>query len=371
MRRLFVLITVIFFLSTISNGQGVAINTDNTTADASAVLDVKSNTKGMLVPRMTTAQRTAIVAPAKGLLVFDNTIGSFWFYNGSAWAAVGGGAAFTLPYKDDVVTISTLFEANNAGTGIGIKGTSLLNHGVVGTTASASSAGIRGDATGTNSAGVRGSSSSATGVGVDAFNTGGGLALNVYGNLKIAGGGTNPGLGKTLTSDASGLASWKARRVAFRVVNTKLAGKDVLANAQWGRLYPAVKDYDYGSTFNMADGGADESTFTAPVTGVYHFNVSVAFGQLYVNGNSTEFTEVAMRIMLKKNGVIYTASFFQNINPNGDPESMTISGSDDLKLNATDKVWVEVLQKNNNSQYMYVMDSNQVTIFSGHLVFED
>ncbi len=39
----------------------------------------------MLVPRLTTAQRTAVSSPATGLLVFDSTPGSFWFYNGTAW----------------------------------------------------------------------------------------------------------------------------------------------------------------------------------------------------------------------------------------------------------------------------------------------
>jgi len=61
----------------------VGINEDNTQPDASALLDVKSTTKGMLVPRMTTTQRNLISSPATGLLVFDTTTGSFWFYNGS------------------------------------------------------------------------------------------------------------------------------------------------------------------------------------------------------------------------------------------------------------------------------------------------
>ncbi|MCB0517665.1 MAG: hypothetical protein H6577_00750 [Lewinellaceae bacterium] len=62
-----------------------SINTDGSAPNASAMLDVQSNTKGMLVPRMTTAQRTAIATPATGLLVFDTTTGGFWFYNGTAW----------------------------------------------------------------------------------------------------------------------------------------------------------------------------------------------------------------------------------------------------------------------------------------------
>jgi len=63
----------------------VAVNTDGTNPDPSAMLDVKSTSRGMLVPRMTTVQRTAIAAPASGLLVFDNTTQSFWFYSAGSW----------------------------------------------------------------------------------------------------------------------------------------------------------------------------------------------------------------------------------------------------------------------------------------------
>jgi hypothetical protein len=65
------------------SAQNVGIGT--TTPQASAQLDVTSTTKGILIPRMTTAQRTAIATPVPGLLVFDNTSSSFWFYNGSSW----------------------------------------------------------------------------------------------------------------------------------------------------------------------------------------------------------------------------------------------------------------------------------------------
>ena len=66
--------------------QSVAINTDGSSANASAILDVKSTTKGMLVPRVTTAQRTGIASPAAGLLVYDTNTNTFWFYNGTSWA---------------------------------------------------------------------------------------------------------------------------------------------------------------------------------------------------------------------------------------------------------------------------------------------
>ena len=78
--------TTLFLVTMLMTGMvqaQVGINEDNTQPDASALLDVKSSTKGMLVPRMTTTQRNLISSPATGLLVFDTTTGSFWFYNGS------------------------------------------------------------------------------------------------------------------------------------------------------------------------------------------------------------------------------------------------------------------------------------------------
>lgn len=63
----------------------VAVNEDGNTASPSAMLDIKSISRGVLIPRMTTAQRTAIAAPATSLLVFDTDTNSFWFYNGTQW----------------------------------------------------------------------------------------------------------------------------------------------------------------------------------------------------------------------------------------------------------------------------------------------
>ncbi|WP_027003666.1 DUF7151 family protein [Hugenholtzia roseola] len=69
--------------------QGVAINNDNSTADGSAILDVKATDKGMLVPRMTQAQRDLIATPAIGLLIFqtDATAG-FYYFNGTVWVFI-------------------------------------------------------------------------------------------------------------------------------------------------------------------------------------------------------------------------------------------------------------------------------------------
>lgn len=86
----FLVLICICLVST--KAQSVAINTDGSVSDASALLDVKSTSKGMLVPRMTTVQRTGIASPATGLLVFDNSTGTFWFYNGTVWVELTSGA---------------------------------------------------------------------------------------------------------------------------------------------------------------------------------------------------------------------------------------------------------------------------------------
>ena len=70
-----------------ATAQSVSINTDGSTAHASALLDVKSTSKGVLVPRMTKAERNAIAAPATGLMVFQNAPDSvgFYYYDGTSW----------------------------------------------------------------------------------------------------------------------------------------------------------------------------------------------------------------------------------------------------------------------------------------------
>ena len=79
-----------------SHTQSVGIGT--TSPHASAQIDVSSTTKGILVPRMTSAQRGAIAAPAQGLLVYDTDTNSFWYHNGTIWTnlAGNGSGVFTV-----------------------------------------------------------------------------------------------------------------------------------------------------------------------------------------------------------------------------------------------------------------------------------
>src|SRR5678809_991539 len=97
MKKIFFLLKTIFIFSVVNAQQGVAINTDGSSSDNSAMLDIKSNAKGILIPRLTTSQKNAIATPAVGLLIYqtDGTTG-FYYYNGSAWAPVSSAAAGPL-----------------------------------------------------------------------------------------------------------------------------------------------------------------------------------------------------------------------------------------------------------------------------------
>ena len=81
MRKNILLLIAQFIFSIQLFAQSVAINTDGAAANTSAILDIKSTAKGLLIPRMTTAQRNAIATPAKGLIVFDISTNSFWFHD--------------------------------------------------------------------------------------------------------------------------------------------------------------------------------------------------------------------------------------------------------------------------------------------------
>jgi hypothetical protein len=76
-----VLILGVLSLFTFYTHAQVAINTDGTPPDASAMLDVKSTDKGLLIPRVTTAQRNGIAKPATGLLVYQTDAPEGFYYN--------------------------------------------------------------------------------------------------------------------------------------------------------------------------------------------------------------------------------------------------------------------------------------------------
>jgi hypothetical protein len=137
MKKLFFLSALFLLFSSAMFAQ-VGINTDNSVPDNSAMLDVKSTSKGMLVPRMTASQRDAISNPATGLLIFctDNNqyysnrgtptstnwvmLSSQWITNGSSIFYSGGNVGI------GTASPSTLFEVAGQTTIHALSGPSVL-----------------------------------------------------------------------------------------------------------------------------------------------------------------------------------------------------------------------------------------------------
>ena len=78
----------------LSTGGGIAMyleslgNVGIGTTTPTALLDISSTTNGVLLPRMTTTQVNAISSPATGLTVYNTTLNTLCFYNGTSWQKV-------------------------------------------------------------------------------------------------------------------------------------------------------------------------------------------------------------------------------------------------------------------------------------------
>ncbi len=88
-------ITLIICLVGTTNiiAQNIGINTTGNMPDSSAMLDIAATDKGLLIPRMDSTSRMAIANPAHGLMVFDSTYNSFYFYDGASWNPVSRSAS--------------------------------------------------------------------------------------------------------------------------------------------------------------------------------------------------------------------------------------------------------------------------------------
>jgi uncharacterized protein (TIGR02145 family) len=107
MKKLFFFIVLFLLFSSALFAQ-MGINTDNSVPDNSAMLDVKSTNRGLLIPRITTAGRNQIPSPATGLLIYNTTTNQFNYYNGSFW------------YQLETTFISSTIGSLSAGGGVAI-----------------------------------------------------------------------------------------------------------------------------------------------------------------------------------------------------------------------------------------------------------
>ena len=86
-------------ISILPSGTG-SVGIGTSSPNSLAILDASSTTKGFLPPRMTYAQKTAIVSPPQGLMIYCTNCGTNGepeYFNGTSWVNMAGGAAASVP----------------------------------------------------------------------------------------------------------------------------------------------------------------------------------------------------------------------------------------------------------------------------------
>jgi hypothetical protein len=84
---------------------GIGTNVIN----SSAIMQIQSTTQGILIPSMTSSQRTSIQNPAQGLIVFQNSapIG-FYYFDGSSWQLIGTSTTVTTSNSNNSTLLYTI-----------------------------------------------------------------------------------------------------------------------------------------------------------------------------------------------------------------------------------------------------------------------
>jgi hypothetical protein len=343
MKKLLPSIFIIFSFSI--SAQNVGINSTGAPPSASAMLDVASTTSGFLVPRMTTAQRTAIGAPAAGLLVFDTSLNTFLYWDGAVWRLMATSGGWLL--AGNVLTGTEFLGSTNAqpvrfftnnlerlrimatgemvinGLAPAFVGDNFTVYGqypvnvystisnCIGYYASVSASNARGivslatglnafggifSGSGTNAIGVDGTSNSATGFGGDMFNSNtSGTALITTGN-NVAGQYLVTGSGAALNGTGTGV--WG------RATSTPGTGGIFTGN---------------GVAANSAASGSGISAI-ATTLGVYAVANNAGnnnWGGFFTNGNASGFAFVGGRtggLDYKINGPGAVATMVKNKN---------------------------------------------------------
>ena len=222
-----IIILVVLFTGLISINAQVGINSTGAAPATSAMLDVSSTSKGLLIPRMTTVQRTTgIASPATGLLVYDTDLKDVFIFDVTWKKGTVSNPPLVLtsintpikgvstnPTSNDVGVWGETSAVNLAG-GTGVYGLSSNtspsghNFGVYGETFSTTDKGygVYGKHTGTNGVAIQGESTNGAlaigvqgispsgfavqglttnGIGVRGFVTG--VGIGVYGRADPAG----------------------------------------------------------------------------------------------------------------------------------------------------------------------------------------
>jgi trimeric autotransporter adhesin len=279
------------------------------------------------------------VAKIQGIGVSNTTpsSGQVLKYNGISWGPSTISTGLTLPFRDSSSFAVTPFSIENTGSSyFTIAGSGNTGYGIYGSTKGTNTAGVLGMETGTsysmgvlgmtgegNSTGIPGNTGvlglSAANIGVAGtslsgtggyFSSNSGTALRTIGSLRMT--GIGEAAGRVLTSDATGVATWKDAAVngltlpysqsissggyALSITNTLSNGIKGLASATSGKTYGVTGQSDsnqgigvYG--FNSSSTGYNYGVYGVTTStdgvGVAGHNTSETGYTVGVHGTST------------------------------------------------------------------------------------
>jgi hypothetical protein len=109
MKSKYFILTLLLMMSGIASAQ---IGIGTSTPESTSILELKSNAKGFLMPRMTINERNLIVLPATGLIVYNTETAAFNFFDGSIWKDVSPASSgtnsisYSVDATGDVTTMS-------------------------------------------------------------------------------------------------------------------------------------------------------------------------------------------------------------------------------------------------------------------------
>ena len=235
--------------------QSVAINTDGSLPNGSAILDIKSSNKGLLIPRMSSSLRLLIQNPATGLMVFDSDTNSFWYYNGSIWVNLSSANAGLWNSSGN-----DIFNTNSGNVGVGINTPTEKLH-VVGNRALFA----------TNYVGI-GVGNPATGFTSFQINSSANTFLGMYVNPGATG---TPFYGYALNGTAKSYTSFNSAGNQFEYHQTSDATPDFLINAN-------IK-----AVFNTGFVGIGTSTPTTAFTSFAIKSTANSFMGMYIDAGTT------------------------------------------------------------------------------------
>jgi hypothetical protein len=263
------------FIPTVNAQVGVG----TLTPDASAQLDVTSATKGVLVSRMTSAQRIAIASPADGLLVYDTDTKGFWYHKtGTGWTQINN-ATLSLPYTANDNNAGTLFSITNQGDGTSLEG--------VNNSSSASVSALRGIVSSVSpggfSTGVRGINSGTGGLGIGVWGSHAGSGWGVYGV-------TPNGIGVYGNASASGYGVYANSNTGnglFATSTNGIPGNFAINNNANNNYVLNVSNSGNGTVVNVSTSGNGAGVRSSTAGGLAVHGITSSQSSAGILGNNT------------------------------------------------------------------------------------